>query len=112
MTALGWIAATEQRLFATRVGRLRPRTSHRRRCGVLLGVEGLEPIALLAMACPTISGYVFLDENPTNPALTNNGLFDPGESPIPAPRSSSSIPQTCSSPRPRPVLTAHTASAG
>ena len=23
-----------------------------------------------------------MDENPTNPALTNNGLFDPGESPI------------------------------
>jgi hypothetical protein len=49
---------------------------------VLLKVEGLEPIALLAMTCPTVSGYVFLDENPTNPALTNNGLFDPGEAPI------------------------------
>jgi hypothetical protein len=82
MTALGWTVATEQRLFAPRVGRSRPRTSPRRRSGVLLGVEGLEPIALLAMVCPTISGYVFLDENPTNAALTNNGLFDPGEAPI------------------------------
>jgi hypothetical protein len=37
---------------------------------------------LLAADCPAVSGFVFLDENPTNPALTNNGLFDPGEKPI------------------------------
>jgi hypothetical protein len=82
MTALGWTAAIEHGLLATRIVWIRPRKS-RRRPRVLLGVEGLEPIALLATACPTISGYVFLDENPTSPALTNNGLFDPGESPIP-----------------------------
>ena len=46
------------------------------------GVESLEPIALLSTACPTISGYVFVDENSATPALSNNGLFDPGETPI------------------------------
>src|SRR5581483_60344 len=46
------------------------------------GFEFLEPMVLLAMACPTISGYVFLDENAANAALTNNGLFDPGEAPL------------------------------
>jgi SdrD B-like domain len=85
MTALGWITTTEQRLLATCVGRSRsrPRTRSRRSTRLSPGVEGLEPIALLAVTCPTISGFVFVDENPTNPALTNNGLFDPGESPIP-----------------------------
>lgn len=39
---------------------------------------------LMDASCPTISGHVFLDENPTNPALTNNGLLNPGEAPIPA----------------------------
>jgi len=34
------------------------------------------------VGCPVISGYVFLDEN-ANPALTNNGLFNPGELVIP-----------------------------
>ena len=47
------------------------------------GFEALEPIALLSsMDCPTISGFVFLDENSGSPGLTDNGLFDPGESPI------------------------------
>ncbi len=82
MTAFGWIAADEHRSAATRGGCSRPSSYPRRRRGVRLAVEGLEPIALLAVACPTISGFVFLDENPTNPALTNNGLFDPGEAPI------------------------------
>jgi hypothetical protein len=86
MSALGWIAAAaaaaEHGFVA--LGRRSPAPARaRRRRGVHLGVEGLEPMALLAMVCPTISGFVFLDENPTNPALTNNGLFDPGEPPIP-----------------------------
>jgi hypothetical protein len=80
MTALGWIAAAEARL---RLPRRLARATPGRRRRVHLAVEALEPIALLAMTCPTISGFVFLDENPTNPALTNNGLFDPGEAPIP-----------------------------
>jgi hypothetical protein len=80
MSALGWIATAEKGFLAK--GR-RPQATPRRRRGMRPRVEELEPIALLAMICPTISGYVFLDENPTNPALTNNGLFDPGESPIP-----------------------------
>jgi hypothetical protein len=82
MTAWSGIIAIEHRLFAARLVRSRPRRSPRRQSLWLAG-ERLEPIALLAMPCPTISGYVFLDENPTNAALTNNGLFDPGEAPIP-----------------------------
>lgn len=46
----------------------------------LPNVEHLEKLLLLS-TCPVISGYVFLDQN-GNPALTNNGLFDPGELPI------------------------------
>jgi hypothetical protein len=45
-------------------------------------VEALEPRTLLSVTCPTISGFVFLDENSSDPALSNNGLFDPGEAPI------------------------------
>ena len=46
------------------------------------GIESLEPIARLSTTCPMISGYVFLDESATNPGLTDNGLLDPGETPI------------------------------
>ncbi len=45
-------------------------------------IEPLEWRYLLSVGCPVISGYVFLDEN-SNPALTNNGLLDPGELIIP-----------------------------
>ena len=60
------------------------RRTTRRRIEWIVGqvVESLEPLALLSTGCPTISGYVFVDENSANPALTNNGLFDPGETPI------------------------------
>jgi hypothetical protein len=82
MTALGWISAAKQGRCASRLARHETRASERRSRGVRPSAEGLEPIALLATTCPTISGFVFLDENPTNPALTNNGLFDAGESGI------------------------------
>lgn len=48
----------------------------------LPNVEQLESLLLLSLGCPDISGFVFLDQN-GNAALTNNGLFDPGELPIP-----------------------------
>ena len=83
MTALGWISAVKQGCFSSRLGRPVSRSSARRRDRrVRLEAEGLEPLALLATVCPTISGFVFLDENTINPALTNNGLFNTGESPI------------------------------
>src|SRR5258708_3916445 len=82
MIALGWISAAEHGCLASRLLRPRTRKSERRGRRVRLAVEGLEPIALLAATCPTISGFVFLDEDPTNPALTNNGLFNTGEAPI------------------------------
>jgi hypothetical protein len=84
MTALEWISSRTQGRFPRSFdlsGSCRPRTARADR-GLRPTVEGLEAIALLATTCPTISGFVFLDENPTNPALTNNGLFDPGEAPI------------------------------
>lgn len=48
----------------------------------LPNVEHLERLLLLSTGCPVISGFVFLDQN-RNPVLTNNGLFNPGELPIP-----------------------------
>ena len=51
--------------------------------GAARGSRLLEPIALLSGTCPTISGYVFLDENDNNPALEDNGLLDPNEKAIP-----------------------------
>src|SRR3954452_13736989 len=81
MTALEGISAPKPGRFASRSGRPATRPSPRSR-RLRPVVEGLEPIALLATTCPTISGFVFLDENPFNPALTNNGLFNTGEAPI------------------------------
>ena len=49
MTALGWIAATEQKLFATRVGRLRPRTSPRRRSRVSPVVWIIAAVVIIAI---------------------------------------------------------------
>src|SRR5262245_14791901 len=81
MTILSWFAALRRRLPAALRGP-RLRLAARRRA--ILHLESLEGIALMAtMPCPIISGFVFRDINPINPALTNNGLFDPGESPIP-----------------------------
>ena len=82
MTALGWISAAEHGRQTSRLLRLRTQSAERKARRVRPSVEGLETIALLATTCPTISGFVFLDENPTNPALTNNGLFNAGEAPV------------------------------
>ena len=48
----------------------------------LPNVERLESLLLLSVGCPVISGFVFLDQN-SNPALTNNGILNPGELPVP-----------------------------
>jgi hypothetical protein len=82
MTVLKWISTVKQGCFSSRPGSQVGRSSSRRKRGVRPDAEGLEPLALMATVCPTISGFVFLDENTINPALTNNGLFNTGESPI------------------------------
>lgn len=81
--------------FVTRVGRawLKAGWGARRRRRLprrpvskrrfLANFEPLEGMALMSVGCPVISGFVFLDCNHINPALTNNGLFDVGESGIP-----------------------------
>src|SRR5262245_16299273 len=60
----------------------KPRILAQKRRTTIPRIEALEAIALLSTGSPVISGFVFLDENPTNPNLTNNGLFDPGEAAI------------------------------
>ena len=66
------------RLLGSRSKRTTSRAKAKPRQPVL-SAESLEPILLMAAGCPVISGYVFLDQNTGNPALTNNGLLDPGE---------------------------------
>jgi hypothetical protein len=77
MSALGSTAI--DRLSRLASGGETPRTTAGKR--QLPNVEHLEKLLLLS-TCPVISGFVFLDQN-ANPALTNNGLFDPGELSIP-----------------------------
>jgi hypothetical protein len=79
MNVLGWIPSFGWRL--------RRAVSRRARHGGLRRIrprlEHLEPMTLLSVTSSVISGYVFLDCNSINPALTNNGLFDVGEVGIP-----------------------------
>lgn len=79
MTVLGFGAVgLSQRATTARVEEAR-RPAGRKG---LPNVERLEQLLLLSTDCPVISGFVFLDQN-GNAALTNNGIFDPGELPIP-----------------------------
>ena len=78
MNASGWISVGLFKKSAAVQGR-QPKKAARKN---VPGIERLEQMMLMAVGCPVISGFVFLDQNTSNPALTNNGLLDPGEQPI------------------------------